>query len=334
MNATQAGTTTGRWVRGAATLVLTVAIVAWIGRTIDGAAFVEALTSVQGWRLVWVATVASGVLLLRGVRASLLLPREAPLRAVLSAVAIGFVASVVTPLRMGVLVRPWLLQRRAGIAFGTGVAGIVAERLLDVIALLILLAGVGIAALPEGAGHDGGEGALSLETAGAVLGGAALGVLGVLAVTAWVGPDRLARLAGGAAAGGLRARIATLAATFAAGTRAVAADPVRTAGAAALTVVMWCAGLVSAAVVLSGFDAIPAGPGLVATFFAAVMAANAAVPTPGSMGAYEAAGMAALALFGVDGATAVAAAVSVHLMSLVGQGVVGVVFVARDGTGR
>ena len=53
---------------------------------------------------------------------------------------IGFAASAVLPARAGEVIRPYLLARREGLSATAAFATIVVERILDLVAVLLLLA--------------------------------------------------------------------------------------------------------------------------------------------------------------------------------------------------
>ena len=55
---------------------------------------------------------------------------------------IGFLAINVVPLRLGEMVRPYLLTEREGIPFTRGLAAVLLERLLDMVMLLVMLIGL------------------------------------------------------------------------------------------------------------------------------------------------------------------------------------------------
>ncbi|NWK56253.1 flippase-like domain-containing protein [Verrucomicrobiaceae bacterium N1E253] len=56
----------------------------------------------------------------------------------LEASLVGFAANFVMPLRVGELVRPWVMSRWQAIRFSSALASIVVERVFDVIALMVL----------------------------------------------------------------------------------------------------------------------------------------------------------------------------------------------------
>jgi uncharacterized protein (TIRG00374 family) len=68
--------------------------------------------------------------------------RRIPMMPIYSASAIGFMANMVLPFRVGEIARPWLVARGAGLPQAATFATVVVERVLDLLALAIF--GVGI----------------------------------------------------------------------------------------------------------------------------------------------------------------------------------------------
>lgn len=82
-------------------------------------------------------------LVIRSFRWSYLLPMSPNVRFtnLLSATFIGMMANNILPARVGEVVRAWLLGRREGVPVPEALGSIVLERLLDVIAALVILGG-------------------------------------------------------------------------------------------------------------------------------------------------------------------------------------------------
>jgi len=88
---------------------------------------------------------------LRAWRLGLLLGEGVPYMRLFSINTVGFLAINVLPLRLGEMVRPYLLAERQGVPFAKGLAAIFMERLLDMAMLLVLLLGlVSFVDLPDG----------------------------------------------------------------------------------------------------------------------------------------------------------------------------------------
>lgn len=79
-------------------------------------------------------------LLLRSLRWALLLPPgAASLPTLFRALVVGFTVNNLLPARLGELARAYLLNRWAGVAYGTTLASVVVERVLDGLSLVLLL---------------------------------------------------------------------------------------------------------------------------------------------------------------------------------------------------
>jgi hypothetical protein len=127
------------------------------------------LAVLEGARLEWVAALAFASLAAVYIRAQrwrvLLRPiGDVPLYPVLSATAIGFGATVVLPLRLGEILRPALLGRRAGVGLSAAVASVVLERLFDVLLVIACFLAVSLA-YPVPAGLRRGAVALAVLAA-------------------------------------------------------------------------------------------------------------------------------------------------------------------------
>ncbi len=83
--------------------------------------------------------------LLRSVRWGLLVQAVQPgvrFRSYLSICSVGFMLINILPFRLGEFARPYLLYEREDVAFGSGMATVVVERVLDVLALGAIFLGV------------------------------------------------------------------------------------------------------------------------------------------------------------------------------------------------
>jgi glycosyltransferase 2 family protein len=68
--------------------------------------------------------------------------RPVPMMPIFSASAIGFMANMVLPFRVGEIARPWLVARNTGLPLTSTFASVVVERVLDLLALAMF--GIGI----------------------------------------------------------------------------------------------------------------------------------------------------------------------------------------------
>lgn len=277
-----------------------------------------ALSAVAGFRaavLLPMALLYLGAHALRSVRLGMLLASEdaepVPFLRLFSVNAIGFFAINLVPLRLGEMVRPWLLAEREGVAVGRGVAAIVLERMLDFVVLLGMLLALGLLVeLPsEGivvAGVDvleAGQRALGGLLLVGCLGGAVVVVLGRPAVAL------LRRLP-------LGPRLAGFALTFRSAFLGLLQQPGRAVGTLALSVAIWGCTVSAVGVVMTGFDGVPATPVSAFVTWTVTLTGMVAVPTPGFFGPYELFCAAALWLWRVPANLAAAFALTLHLGQL------------------
>jgi uncharacterized membrane protein YbhN (UPF0104 family) len=288
-------------------LAVIVACLAWVVARVD----LDTLTvELRGFDVRWLSGVAAlyaAIFVMRVRRAQLLLPpglRFAPFAPV---VAVGFLANAVVPLRLGVLVRPWLMERRCDVPFGVAVTGALAERVVDLLVLLVLLGIVATVAAPPT------EVALFEAARASVAVGAVVSVTGLSAVVltpaSWL--ERL--LVPLTSLGRVGDGVAALVRRVAEGARSLAETPLRTLEALGWSVVMWGCGMLASALIMRGFD-VWEGTSSVFGFWTGVMAAAAAAPTPASVGPFEAAGTAVLEAYGMVSERAAAVTVVMHLM--------------------
>ena len=243
---------------------------------------------------------------------------------------IGFAASAVLPARAGEVIRPYLLARREGLSATAAFATIVVERVLDLVAVLLLLAAFLLWFDPGVEARDSVFFS-AIRYGGLVMAPVALAALLVMFFMAGH-PDRLhAWLLRAEAI--LPARVATaiarLAQTFAEGF-AVVRRPERLAAALAWSIVLWIA-------IGAGIWAVSVAFGVLMPFtgswlMLAPLVVGVAVPTPGAVGGFhEAYRLSATSFFGADNNTAVGAAIVLHAISLGPVVLAGLLFIVQDG---
>ncbi|MGH2615532.1 MAG: lysylphosphatidylglycerol synthase transmembrane domain-containing protein, partial [Thermomicrobiales bacterium] len=107
----------------------------------------DALSRVD-WRLLPVALVLlyTGIAI-RAYRWHILLRpvHDIPTREVFPVMIVGYAANNVLPLRMGELVRAWVLEQRYGVRKSAALATIAVERLCDGVTMLLFVAGAATA---------------------------------------------------------------------------------------------------------------------------------------------------------------------------------------------
>ena len=242
---------------------------------------------------------------------------------------IGFAALGVLPARAGDVLRPYLLARQEGLLVSATLATIVMERVLDLIAVLALLALYvwGIAdpgALPPALLRG-------IEVSSALAGAVAIALMGVIWVLA-THPERIGGLVFAMARvlpHAVADRLAGLARTFSGGF-AAAREPRALAAAVAWSFPLWLTIAAEAWLVTIAFDI--AMPFSGTFLLQALLVIGVAVPTPGAVGSYhEAYRIGVTTFFGAPEDTAVAAAIVTHAISYFPVVLTGIVFMAQDG---
>src|SRR5688572_17169306 len=157
-------------------------MVVGLGWAISGMDVEKTWAALASYELVWLVPMLSLHLctfLLRTQRFRFLLDHPVKYRSMASVIAVGFLAINAVPLRMGEFVRPYLLAEKYGVPWGSGLAAVVLERLLDILALLTMLLICGLFIDIPGTIHVGDIDLLA--TGQRVLGTMALvGLVGVL----------------------------------------------------------------------------------------------------------------------------------------------------------
>lgn len=238
------------------------------------------------------------ITVVRAVRFRLLLDAPLPLKDVIAVTAVGFFAINVVPLRMGEFARPALLSELYGVPFGQALGIVVIERLLDMLALLVLLGVVSAFVVPGAAIEVGG---VDLLAAGQrTFGVAVLGGLGVVAVLAIVGEPVVVLFEGlfRRVSPALGERVGRLGRSFVQGTTVLSSRPLYGLAALACTAGVWLTSMGAVAIAMAGFG-IATGPSRVALNWACTVVALALVPTPGNVGTFEAGSVASLLIDGV-----------------------------------
>jgi len=250
-------------------------------------------------------------------------------RTVFRTTVIGFAALGLLPARAGDVLRPYLLARQEGLSAPAVLATIVMERVLDLIAVLALLAlyvwGLGnTAAFPPVLLR-------SIEVSAGIAGLAAI----VLMVLMWIlatHPERIGDvvfLAARVLPHRVADRLAGLTRTFSSGF-AVARDPRALLASLVWSFPLWIAIAAEAWLVTIAFGITMPFAG---TFLLqALLVIGVAVPTPGAVGSYhEAYRIGVTTFFGAPEDRAVAAAIVTHAISYFPVILTGMVFMVQDG---
>jgi glycosyltransferase 2 family protein len=317
-------------VRTAAVSLLAIALFAWFLRHANlgdiWAAVRRARTDMIAASLALVAV----TYWTRVVRWQYLLAPLAPTRFsnALRTTVIGFAASFLLPARAGDVLRPYLMARREGLAPASTFATIIVERVLDLIAVLALLAfyvwGSGARSVPASLLRPVQISALLAAAAAVFL----MAVMFVLAKH----PERVGNFVRGmnrVLPHRLADGLAGLARTFSEGL-AVARTPRPLVLALLWSFPVWILIALEAWFVTRAFgiEMPSAGSFLVQ----GLLVIGVAVPTPGAVGGFhEAYRIGVTSFFGASNDAAVAAAIVLHAVSFVPVTLVGVIFMAGDG---
>ena len=250
-------------------------------------------------------------------------------RSTFRATIIGFAALGVLPARAGDVLRPYLLARQEGHSVTAAFATIVMERILDLVAVLTLLA-VYVFGFADTSTMSP-RALRSIEASASV----ASAIAGTLVVVVWAmaaHPERLAALTAWCTRAlpvGLGRRIATAVAHFGVGL-SVARSPGQFFLALAYSMPVWFLGAAEVWAVTTAFGmTLPfAGSFLIQ----AMLVIGMAVPTPGGVGSFhEAYRFGMTSFFAAPNASAVAAAIVLHALSVVPVVILGLVFMTQDG---
>lgn len=316
--------------RTVAVTILAIALFAWF---LSSANLREAWTHVQRARLDLLAVafvLMCSTYWIRAVRWQHMLAPIGPtrFRTVFRSTIIGFAALGLLPARAGDLLRPYLVARQEGLSAPATFATIVMERVLDLLAVLVLLAvfvwGPSANLLPASLLQPIKVSATVALAATAVL----MGVMWTLATH----PERIGSLVFAAARvlpKRLARTLADLASTFSAGF-VMARQPRELAVAVLWSFPLWIVYAAEAWLATRAF-------GIDLTFTSAfllqaLLVIGVAVPTPGAVGSYhEAYRIGVTTFFGASDEAAVAAAIVLHAMSFLPVVVVGALFMAQDG---
>ena len=249
---------------------------------------------------------------------------------VFRATVIGFAASAVLPARAGEVIRPYLLARRERLSATAAFATIIVERILDLVAVLLLMA-VFLIWFDPGIEARDSKAFQAVRFGGLMMAPVAVGTLAVMFFMAGH-PERLHAWVLKAEAilpARIAAMIARFAQTFAEGF-AVVRSPGRLAAAIAWSIVLWVA-------IASGIWAVSIAFGIAMPFTGAwlmlgPLVVGVAVPTPGGVGGFhEAYRFGATAFFGADNNSAVGAAIVLHAISVGPVILAGLLFIVQDG---
>ena len=295
-------------------IAVSASLIWWVLRDVDPGALLAELRGVNGWLLAAAVAVATSGFLTRSLRWRVILHpirRETRFRSRFAAVCIGFSLNNLLPARVGEFARAWSISRFEPVTVSGAVGSLVVERLLDCVAILLLLgAAVLHPGFPSGATIGGRpvEGVLL-----ATLAAAGAGILLLVLLVAFPVPflrvlDRASRLV----PRGRGPRLRALVERFLEGLGALR-DPRLLAPALAWSVAIWAWNGVSfwLAFLAFGIDRGYAS----ALFVQGAIALGVALPSaPGYFGTFHAAALVGLhEVYGVAEEATLAFAFGYHL---------------------
>lgn len=240
------------------------------------------------------------------------------------AVALGFMANNVLPLRAGELVRSYAASRLAGIRFTTVLSSIAVERIFDGLTIAALLSLALLTPdLPQSA-SIGGVSLVDVAQTGGILGGIAL-LLAVLVLAAPLSAERLVRRV--LPWPRLADRIVALIEGIRQGL-VVLRTPSRLLGVLFWSLVLWLGNALAFHVGFWSFDIPVSFAG--ALVLQGLLVLGISIPsTPGFFGPFEAVIVAVLALYGVPRDLAFSYAISYHITTFVPITLLGLWSLAR-----
>lgn len=316
--------------RTALVTLLAIALFAWFLRNSNPADILRHVRSARVEYLLLALLFAALPYWLRAMRWRCLLTPIGPTSfgTVFRATVLGFTALALLPGRVGDVLRPYLVARREGLSLPATIATVVMERVLDLVAVLALLAVFVI-------GVDESSFAPGLLQPIKVSATFATGAAVVLVVTMWTLATHPERIGGFVRAldrvmpHRIAHRLGELASTFSGGFAATR-RPRALAVAVLWSFPIWMAFSAETWAVSKalGVDIPWSGTFLLQ----AMLVLGVAVPTPGGVGSFHAMyQFGAVTFFAADAQAAVAAAIVLHAISFVPISIAGLLLMAHEG---
>jgi hypothetical protein len=297
-------------------LALSIGLLLWALRGVSLAEVLRHIGAAKPGPLLAAVVLATLAFPLRLVRWRLLLRDESgrpyPAGPLWHAIALGFMANNLLPLRAGELVRSYTASRLARIRFTTVLSSVAVERIFDALTIVALLT---LALLSPDLPRSltvGGVSITHLAQVGGLMAGAGL-LLAISVLAAPLTAERLVR----------RllpyTRVADRIVSLIEGVRqglVVLRTPGRLAGVVFWSLVLWVVNALAFYVGFAAFDIPVSYYG--ALLLQGLLALGISIPsTPGFFGPFEAVIVAVLALYGVPSDVAFSYAISFHLTSFV-----------------
>ncbi|MFL5402924.1 MAG: lysylphosphatidylglycerol synthase transmembrane domain-containing protein [Gemmatimonadales bacterium] len=317
-----------RMVSAAVGIGVSIGLLLWALRGVSVTEVLQHLRGADPVPLAVAVAVATLTFPLRLVRWRLLLQDQEghpyPAAPLWHAIALGFTANNVLPLRAGELVRTYAASRLAGARFSTVFSSVAVERIFDALTIVALLALALLSPdLPSGL-TVGGQSVASLARAGAIAAIAGL-VAATLVVAAPLAAERIIGRLLPPRSGGRLVRLIE-------GIRQgllVLRTPRRLAAVILWSVVLWLVNALGFYIAFAAFD-IPVSY-LGALLLQGLLILGISLPsTPGFFGPFEAVIVAVLALYGVPNDVAFSYAIAFHVTSFIPITLLGLWSLARN----
>ena len=316
--------------RSALGIALSVALLVWAFHDVDLGEVVGRIGDANPWLLVATAIGSTIIFVVRARKWQTILEPVAgvlPLGMLWRATAIGMMVNNVVPMRAGELARAYALTRETSrIGFAGSFASIAVDRIVDSVAILVLMAAAILSpAFPADAEIAGRS--ISSYAIGFTVIAAAASVFLYLIVFL---PGRVVGMYGAVArrlAPRLEQRGSSILRSFAAGL-GVLRHPRLFGSVFAWTIVHW---LLNGLAFWLGFRALGVdAPYSAALMLQGIIAIGVAVPSaPGFFGVFEGFAIVGLALYGIDRTTAVTWAIAYHFVSFIPITLIGAYYIAR-----
>ena len=308
-------------------VVITIALLAWSMRNVDFSEMMAEIRTAKPVPVLLGVLLATGSFVLRAVRWKLLLRADTgvdvPFWPRWHAVAMGFMANNLLPLRAGELVRAYAISTLGNVRLTGAITSLVVERVFDALTLVLLLSlGLLLSNLPASTVIAGIP--LARIATFAAVGALAAVVVGAALIARPQVMERIIRRL--LPEGQLQARLVSVGHGVTEGLGGLR-SPARLAGVVFWSLAMWLVSAASFYVMFSAFDIDVSLGG--ALLLQSAMAFGIAVPsTPGYFGPFEAAIVAVLGLFGVSDTTGFSYAVTYHITTLLPVTLLGMVSLA------
>jgi uncharacterized protein (TIRG00374 family) len=316
--------------RTALVTLLAIALFAWFLRNSNPADILRHVRSARIDYLVLAFVFVAIPYWLRAIRWQCLLAPigKTSFRNVFRAMVLGFAALALLPGRVGDVLRPYLIARQEGLPLPATMATVVMERVLDLVAVLSLLA-IFVINTDEASFAPGLL--QPIKVSAMIAAGAAVALLIMMWVLA-THPERiggLVRTLHRVMPHRIADRLGDLASTFSAGF--AAARRPRDLGMAVLwSFPIWIAFSAETWAVSKALSVDL--PWSASFLLQAMLVIGVAVPTPGGVGSFHAMyQFGATTFFGADPQAAVAAAIVLHAMSFVPISIAGLLIMANEG---